>query len=559
MTLYRAFPDGVWHNAVNNEEAEARDFFQKMFAGLEEPTVPFGLLARDASSLEKSVIDLDAGLVKRLREQAQGLEVGAEALCHLAWALVLARISGRDDVAFGTALAAFGKILPFRIKLSEAEIGALARMTQELLGEVRHHAQAPLTASFDTISPTPLYTAVMSYRRASDRAVSSITTEGSSAETIESYPLSLVVEDLGEEFQLTALAQMPVEARRVCDFMRAALEQLVDALETAPDTAAQTIDVMPPAERRQVLVEWNATEADYPKDKCVHELFEAQAARTPDAVAVVQGDRHLTYAELNGRANRLAHYLRGLGVKPDARVAICVERSFDMVVGLLAILKAGGAYVPLDPAYPAERLAFMLKDSEPLVLLTSATTKAALSDCLGGIAAIDLKADSRLWDHEEDSNPDRAAIGLRPENLAYVIYTSGSTGTPKGVMIEHRGLCNYLAWAAKIYSPKNGAVVSSSLSFDATVTSLYTPLLCGSEIGLLPDGKEIDALNEQVLGKIACGLVKITPAHLDVLGQRVLQEGARTAVELFVVGGEALPASTVRLWRRNPAGCSHGE
>ena len=117
-------------------------------------------------------------------------------------------------------------------------------------------------------------------------------------------------------------------------------------------------------------------------------------------------------------------------------------------------------------------------------------------------------------------------------------------------MIEHRGLCNYLAWAAKIYSPKNGAVVSSSLSFDATVTSLYTPLLCGSEIGLLPDGKEIDALNEQVLGKIACGLVKITPAHLDVLGQRVLQEGARTAVELFVVGGEALPASTVRLWRR---------
>ena len=145
------------------------------------------------------------------------------------------------------------------------------------------------------------------------------------------------------------------------------------------------------AERHKVLVEWNATEAAYPKDKCIHELFEAQAAKTPEAIAVVQGDVELTYAELNARANRLAHYLRVLGVEPDALVAICVERSLEMVVGLLAILKAGGAYVPLDPAYPTDRLAFMLKDSTPVAILTSEKTKATHSENLAGITAIELR------------------------------------------------------------------------------------------------------------------------------------------------------------------------
>ena len=170
-------------------------------------------------------------------------------------------------------------------------------------------------------------------------------------------------------------------------FERGTIERYAWLLEESARSDGEAIGrqvdrlpLLPEAERHKVLVEWNATEADYPRDTCVHELFEAQAARTPEAIAVVQGDGRLSYAELNARANRLAHYLRGLGVKPDARVAICVERSLEMVVGLFAILKAGGAYVPLDPAYPAERLAFMLKDSAPVVLLTSAETKAAFGE-----------------------------------------------------------------------------------------------------------------------------------------------------------------------------------
>ena len=143
--------------------------------------------------------------------------------------------------------------------------------------------------------------------------------------------------------------------------MRTALERLAGTLETVPDTLAASIDVMPEEERRKLLIEWNATGAAYPRDKCVHELFEEQAARTPDAVAVVHDGRTLTYSQLNARANQLAHHLRGLGVGPEDLVAICVERSLEMVVGLLAILKAGGAYVPLDPAYPLDRLGYMLE------------------------------------------------------------------------------------------------------------------------------------------------------------------------------------------------------
>ena len=146
---------------------------------------------------------------------------------------------------------------------------------------------------------------------------------------------------------------------------------MVEALETAPDTAVLDLDVLPAAERHQVVEGFNATAADYPEDQLIHQLFEAQVARQPAAVALVYEDRQLSYGELNARANRLAHWLRRQGVGPDTRVAICIERSLDMVVGLLAILKAGGAYVPLDPAYPAERLAFMLADSAPVALLTA--------------------------------------------------------------------------------------------------------------------------------------------------------------------------------------------
>ena len=393
-------------------------------------------------------LELDAELTRRLRELSRRHGVTLYVTFLAAWAALMARLSGQEDVVIGSPAANrsraefepligfFVNTLPIRIDLSgDLTVGKLLARVKEQALAAQQHQDLSFEQVVEAVKPqrslayAPLFQVMFAWQNTPS---ASFELPGLRAASIAAphetaqFDLVLSLDDSdgcigGFVEYATSLFE-----RETIERYLGYWQHLLEAMAADDGEQVCRLTLLSEDERRKILVEWNATEADYPKDKCVHELFEAQAARTPDAVAVVQGDRHLTYAELNGRANRLAHYLRGLGVKPDARVAICVERSFDMVVGLLAILKAGGAYVPLDPAYPAERLAFMLKDSEPLVLLTSATTKAALSDCLGGIAAIDLKADSRLWDHEEDSNPDRAAIGLRPENLAYVIYTSGS-------------------------------------------------------------------------------------------------------------------------------------
>ncbi|MGN7964290.1 condensation domain-containing protein, partial [Brucella sp. 22210] len=227
------------------------------------------------------------------------------------------------------------------------------------------------------------------------------------------------------------------------EVMMARFRCILERVFQVPSTLASALDILPDTERHRLLVEWNATAAVYPADKCVHELFEAQAAERPDAVALVYEEATLSYGALNARANRLAHHLISLGVGPDCLVGLCVERGFDMVVGLLAILKAGGAYVPLDPSYPAERLAYMLGDAAPVAVLThrrvDGAARAVLQDAAsaaGGPALIDMKADASLWADRPAGDPDPAVLGLTPRNLAYVIYTSGSTGQPKGVMNE---------------------------------------------------------------------------------------------------------------------------
>ncbi len=362
------------------------------------------------------------------------------------------------------------------------------------------------------------------------------------------WPLAVIASEREETLLISAWAQNPADPATVCDYMRTALERLAGTLETAPDTPAASIDVMPEEERHKLIIEWNATGAAYPRDKCIHHLIEEQASRTPDAVAVVHDGRTLTYSQLNARANQLAHHLRSLGVGPETLIAICVERGLEMVIGLLAILKAGGAYVPMDPSYPQERLAYMLKDSAPAALLTLAHLKDMLPAGANSLPIIALDAGAPLWAGMPESNPDRA--GLSAEHLAYVIYTSGSTGMPKGVMIEHRHLYNYLYWAWRFYTPTAGSAVSSSLSFDATVTSIFAPLLCGGALRIVPEGKEIDGLGQLLCGEQSAGLVKITPSHLDAVGRTVATAGKQPSASLFVVGGEALAPSTVRLWQQ---------
>ncbi|TBD71575.1 amino acid adenylation domain-containing protein, partial [Rhizobium ruizarguesonis] len=362
------------------------------------------------------------------------------------------------------------------------------------------------------------------------------------------YPLTLSVDDFGQELGLTADAVEPISADRICGYMQRALEQLVDALEQAPDRPVRELDILPAEERSYLLEELNRTEADYPSDLCVHELFEAQVRRAPDAVALVFEEQSISYGALNADANRLAHHLIELGVRPDQPVAICVERSPAMVVGLLAILKAGGAYVPLDPAYPSERLRQLLDDAGPRRLLCDATGRAALgAEAIADLSVVDLNAATPAWADQSADDPDPHALGLTARHLAYVIYTSGSTGTPKGVMVEHRGMTNYLSWARESYAPTSSSVVSSSLAFDATVNSLFAPLVAGGHALLTKEGDEVEGIRSRV--GIPCGLVNVTPILLDVLGQQLQSAGDASQVEVLVIGGEALSSSTVELWR----------
>ncbi|MDU7111260.1 MAG: AMP-binding protein, partial [Clostridium perfringens] len=480
-----------------------------MLGKVEEPTAPFGLLdvQGDGSEIAEAHLELAPELAERLRSQARALGVSAASLFHVAFAQLLARSCGRSEVVFGTvlfgrlqggegvdrALGLFINTLPLRVEVGEQGVAASVREVQRHLAELLRHEHAPLALAqrcSGVAAPAPLFSALLNYRHsAAGGAAEQAQWEGIEvlhAEERTNYPLALSVDDLGAGFALTAQVAAPVAAERICAFMATALEGLVEALERTPERPLRQIDVLPEAERHRVLVEWNATAADYPQDVCVHELFEAQAERTPDAVAVVHEERRLSYAELNTQANRLAHHLRGLGVKPDDRVAICIARSPEMIVGLLAILKAGGAYVPLDPTYPPERLAFMVQDSAPVALLVGGgaldvlpVVEAELA--ASGVPVLDIGAEAAQWAEAPACNPERSEVGLKASHLAYVIYTSGSTGQPKGVMVEHRGLANLVHWHCEAFALRPGTHSSlvAGLSFDASSWEVWPALCCG--------------------------------------------------------------------------------
>ena len=556
-------------------QAEHEAFFRSILGGVDEPTAPYGLLDAqgDGSSIEEVRMELETNLDRRLRERARALGISAASVCHLAWAQVLARVSAhvsrRDDVVFGTVL--FGRMhggegadrgvglfintLPIRIRISDEGVERSARQTHELLADLMRHEHASLALAqrcSGVAAPTPLFSSLLNYRhsprevkQSPEAALVWAGIESLDSEERTNYPLALSVEDLGDGFALTAQAAPPVDPGRVCEYMRTALEGLVEALEKAPGTAVNAIDVMPETERRRVSMEWNATETAYPREKCVHELFEEQVEKNPDVIALAHEDRSLTYKELNARANQLAHHLCGLGVGPDARVAICVERGIEMVIALLATLKAGGAYVPLDPTCPPDRLAYMLEDSSPVAVLTSSLAREALAARLIRGTVVDLDTDAMSWAAQSERNLTPTDVGLDRSCLAYVIYTSGSTGSPKGVMVEHQSLVNYLTYCVNNYVSPVGNVYASflhfPLTFDASITSLFAPLIIGRAIDVNPKGN-IDTFKEGEFLNRGYDFIKLTPSHLSLLRSNSsnVPEEYFQKKNLLIVGGESL-------------------
>lgn len=323
-------------------------------------------------------------------------------------------------------------------------------------------------------------------------------------------------------------------------------QTLLAGIGANPDEGISNLPLLAETERYQLLITWNNTQASYPQEVCLHQLFEAQVEQTPDAVAMIfpstnlghGEDSQLTYRELNRRANQLAHRLQALGVGPEVLVGLYLERSPEMVVGLLGVLKAGGAYIPLDLAYPPARLAFMLDDARPAVLLTQQRLMARLPHYKGQIITIDLDGQDLVRQSAE--NP---ASGVTADNLAYVIYTSGSTGQPKGVMISHRAICNHMHWMQATFplTETDRVLQKTPFSFDASVWEFYAPLLVGGQLILTRPGAHQDsAYLVQLMAAYQVTHLKLVPALLQMLLAEPEFERCYYLRRVFC-GGEVLP------------------
>jgi amino acid adenylation domain-containing protein len=485
-----------------------------------------------------------------------------------AFKTLLYRYSGQEDIVVGTVSAGRNRLetegvigffintLVLRTDLSDCPSfrELLLRVREVTLGAYAHES-LPFGKLVEVLQPernlnqNPLFQVAFNLRPSMpdlnlDWALSEVEIQTDTAK----FDLTLELEERAEEIIGHFEYNTDLFEASTIDRTLGHFQTLLEGIVANPKQAISELPLLTQAERQQLLVEWNNTTKEYPQDKCIHQLFEEQVERTPNAVAVVFEGEQLTYWELNARANKLAHYLQTLGVEPEVLVGICVDRSLEMVVGLLGILKAGGAYVPLDPAYPPERLAFMLEDASVPVLLTKARLVKSLPEHQARVVCLD--GDWEALEGESEENPTSLVAS---DNLAYVIYTSGSTGRPKGTMIVHQGLVNYLSWCTLAYAVADGegAPVNSSIGFDATITSLFSPLLVGQKVVLLQELQEIESLSATLRSQNNFSLVKITPAHLEILSQLLPGLQAATQTKAFIIGGEALSEKSVSFWLRN--------
>lgn len=567
-TAYRDYMTAMLREAGRSE---AQAFFRSKLGDIDASTAPFGLLNVHGDGLQagEGREVLDPALAKSIRTQAKRFGVGAARLFHAAWGLVVARTTSRDDVVFGTvlrtaereerrtdrAVGPFINTLPLRLRLQNATAQSLLAQTHEELGQLLAHRQTPLpiAQSCSGIVGGPLFTSVLNYRysvghHVADPNAASLGNGGVRVvahHERNNFPIALTADNFGDRFSLTAQAAHGVDPHRLISYVQTALRSLVKALEMQPETPALELSIVPLSERSQVVDAFNALSVPLP-DRMLHELFEDQVRRTPDSVAIEYDGVSLTYAELNRKANQLARHLRSRGVAADQIVGICMERSLEMVLSLLAVWKAGGAYMPLDPSHPMERLAFVLEEAMPKVVLIQERQR----DKFSNAAVVAIAVDSS-WS-EIDQHPALNLVSVTPSRrgnrLAYVIYTSGSTGRPKGVMIEHESVVNLWQGLEKIYGRSRECrrvAWNAAFTFDASVQQLVQ-LLSGRTLAIIPQEKRLDAMamrafvEERRIEAIDC-----TPTQLKAWIAAGLLDSSECSLRLLLVGGEAIDAA---LW-----------
>ncbi|HEY5757537.1 MAG TPA: amino acid adenylation domain-containing protein [Steroidobacter sp.] len=518
----RAFPPSdPYRNHVAQALAyaskhDAEAFFKQKLGDVDEPTAPFGLLDvhGDGTHIGEAHEPLEAALALQIRGLARRFGVSAATLFHVAFGMVVAQTSARDDVVFGSVLLGrlqstagarrtlgmFINTLPLRLRLRSVSALDAVVQTQRELVELLGHEQASLAMAQRCSGITgsaPLFSALFNYRH----SVPNVEAEWSSAQGIEiiarqertNYPITLSVDDLGTDFALLAQTDSSIDPKRVIGYVRTAIHALAEALRDAPHVPLLALSILTESERVTVTEGLNSTRVEYQGEQLIHRLFEAQVRRTPAQIAVVHDGVELSYAELNARANRLARYLKHHGVGPGGLVAICVDRGVDMVAALLATLKAGAAYLPLDPNYPPERLTHMLTDGAPQIVLTQRALAAHLPAGIVQATVIEQLRPALLIEREDDLAD--AEVGSTPDDFLYVIYTSGSTGRPKGTAMPHRAMSNLLRWHADALALQPGERVLqfAALSFDVAFQEIFSTLSGGGTLVLLTEEVRRDA------------------------------------------------------------------
>ncbi|HEX8819773.1 MAG TPA: amino acid adenylation domain-containing protein, partial [Archangium sp.] len=480
-----------------------------------------------------------------------------------AFQALLSRYSGQRDISVGSPIA--GRTHVGTEDLIGFFVNTLVLRTRlegnpsfrELLGRVRQvalgayaHQDIPFEKLVEELKPQrslshpPLFQVMLAFQNTPASrleqpglALSTLAPESQTA----LFDLTLSLQDTPEGLAATLEYNTDLFESATAVRMLGHLRVLLEAATSQPELPLSALPLLTEAERHQVLVQWNDTQADYPRDACLHHLFEAQVERTPDALAVLLGGDSLTYRQLDARANQLAHELRSLGVGPEVRVGVCFERSLDLVIALLGILKAGGAYVPLDPSLPRERLAFMAEDSAAHVLLT----QQALRNVLPVTGQQVLCLDS-AWEALSTRPQHAPAVPVLADNLAYVIYTSGSTGRPKGTLLRHRGVSNLVVQEAKAYGvgPESRMLQFANLSFDLSVEEIFTTLTAGGTLCLAPLEKLMPGEPlRRLLRELDITVLSLTPATLAATPAEDLP-----ALRTVISGGEACPADLVARW-----------
>jgi amino acid adenylation domain-containing protein len=518
---------------------------------------------------------IDIELTNQLKQLAQSCGVTLYTLLLTAFEILLHRYTGQDDIVVGSIASGrqhshlkqtvgyCANPIVLRVDLSGNPTvqESIDRVRQTVLGALEH-ADYPLQRLVELLQPerdrsrSPLFQVMFVFQKPHilpESAPFVLRQPGSVLELGELVLESVAIEQRTAQFDLTLIvteAQKQLLAsfeyntdlfdNAAIDRMSQHFQTLLGAIARGVKQRVSELPLLTAQEQCEILKAWNDTETAYPCETCLHRLIEAQVQRSPDAVAAVFGGEQLTYNTLNQRANQLAHHLLSLGVGPEVLVGICIDRSLEMVVGLLGILKAGGAYLPLDPSYPLERLTFMLSDARVSVLLTQKKLLAQLPEQT--IPTICLDTENSFLQTESLSNP---LVGVQPHHLAYVIYTSGSTGRPKGVMNTHRGICNRLLWMQDTYqlTPSDRVLQKTPFSFDVSVWEFFWPLLAGACLVVAqPGGHQDNPYLIRTIAEHQITTLHFVPSMLQLFLEEPNAERCQSLRQVFC-SGEALPFS----------------